>query len=81
MTEYDRYFCVQIRYVSKYEKMFEPHKWDVIVRVLKAPPSTHPSKSVSSRSTKSNRTSKSGTEYDLRCVSTKYVRKYVIKRN
>lgn len=25
----------QIRYVSKYEKMFEPHKWDVIVRVLK----------------------------------------------
>jgi len=59
----------QIRYVSKYEKMFEPHKWDVIVRVLKAPPSTHPSKSVSSRSTKSNRTSKSGTEYDLRSMT------------
>jgi len=61
----------QIRYVSKYEKMFEPHKWDVIVRVLKAPPppSTHNTKSVSSRSTKSNRTSKSGTEYDLRSMT------------
>merc|ERR1719244_1481615 len=43
----------QIRYVSKYEKMFEPHKWDVIVRVLKAP-SSIAGKSISSRSTKSN---------------------------
>merc|ERR1712112_435682 len=50
----------QIRYVSKYEKMFEPHKWDVIVRVLKAPGSI---------SGKSFRTSKSGTEYDLRSVA------------
>jgi len=58
----------QIRYVSKYEKMFEPHKWDVIVRVLKAP-SSIAGKSISSRSTKSNRTSKSGTEYDLRSMT------------
>jgi len=61
----------QIRYVSKYEKMFEPHKWDVIVRVLQAPGSVT-DKSVSSRSTKStksNRTSKSGTEYDLRSMA------------
>jgi len=57
----------QIRYVSKYEKMFEPHKWDVIVRVLKAP--SVAGKSISSRSTKSNRTSKSGTEYDLRSMA------------
>merc|ERR1719266_1531244 len=27
----------QIRYISKYEKMFEPHKWDVLVRVLQTP--------------------------------------------
>jgi len=58
----------QIRYVSKYEKLFEPHKWDVIVRVLQAPVSVG-GKSVSSRSTKSNRTSKSGTEYDLRSMT------------
>jgi len=58
----------QIRYVSKYEKLFEPHKWDVIVRVLKAPGSIG-GKSISSRSTKSNRTSKSGTEYDLRSMT------------
>jgi len=58
----------QIRYVSKYEKMFEPHKWDVIVRVLKAPGSIS-GKSFSSKSTKSYRTSKSGTEYDLRSVA------------
>merc|ERR1719268_259049 len=51
----------QIRYVSKYEKMFEPHKWDVIVRVLKAPGSIS-GKSFSSKSTKSYRTSRSGTE-------------------
>jgi len=60
----------QIRYVTKYEKMFEPHKWDVIVRVLKAPGSVS-GKSVSSKSTKSYRTSgsKSGTEYDLRSMA------------
>jgi len=58
----------QIRYVSKYEKMFEPHKWDVIVRVLQAPGSIS-GKSFSSKSTKSARTSKSGTEYDLRSVA------------
>merc|ERR1711970_1266558 len=58
----------QIRYVSKYKKMFEPHKWDVIVRVLKAPGSIS-GKSFSSKSTKSYRTSKSGTEYDLRSVA------------
>eukprot|EP00092_Neocalanus_flemingeri_P005446 GFUD01005869.1.p1 GENE.GFUD01005869.1~~GFUD01005869.1.p1 ORF type:complete len:775 (+),score=162.24 GFUD01005869.1:56-2380(+) len=58
----------QIRYVSKYEKMFEPHKWDVIVRVLKAPGSIS-GKSFSSKSTKSYKTSKSGTEYDLRSVA------------
>jgi len=60
----------QIRYVSKYEKLFEPHKWDVIVRVLKAPGSVS-GKSVSSKSTKSYRTSgsKSGTEYDLRSMA------------
>eukprot|EP00091_Calanus_sinicus_P019229 TRINITY_DN4736_c0_g1_i2.p1 TRINITY_DN4736_c0_g1~~TRINITY_DN4736_c0_g1_i2.p1 ORF type:complete len:711 (+),score=186.10 TRINITY_DN4736_c0_g1_i2:233-2365(+) len=60
----------QIRYVSKYEKMFEPHKWDVIVRVLKAPGSiSGKSFSSKSQSTKSYRTSKSGTEYDLRSVA------------
>lgn len=61
----------QIRYVSKYEKMFAPHKWDVIVRVLKAP-STLADQSITTRSTKSsksNRTSKSGTEYDLRSMT------------
>jgi len=57
----------QIRYISKYEKMFEPHKWDVLVRVLNTPGSIS-GKSVSSKSTKSARTSKSGTEYDLRSV-------------
>jgi len=57
----------QIRYISKYEKMFEPHKWDVLVRVLQTPGSIS-GKSVSSKSTKSFRTSKSGTEYDLRSV-------------
>ena len=25
----------QMRYTTTYEKIFEPHKWDVIVRVLK----------------------------------------------
>ena len=45
--------------------MFEPHKWDVLVRVLNTPGSIS-GKSVSSKSTKSARTSKSGTEYDLR---------------
>merc|ERR550532_1089571 len=58
----------QIRYVSKYEKMFEPHKWDVIVRVLKAPGSIS-GKSASSKSMSTYRTSKSGTEYDLRSVA------------
>jgi len=60
----------QIRYVTKYEKMFEPHKWDVIVRVLKAPGSVS-GKSVSSKSSKSYRTSgsKSATEYDLRSMA------------
>jgi len=57
----------QIRYISKYEKMFEPHKWDVLVRVLQTPGSIS-GKSLSSKSTKSFRTSKSGTEYDLRSV-------------
>jgi len=57
----------QIRYISKYEKMFEPHKWDVLVRVLQTPGSIS-GKSLSSKSTKSYRTSKSGTEYDLRSV-------------
>merc|ERR1711988_1772365 len=51
----------QIRYISKYEKMFEPHKWDVLVRVLQTPGSIS-GKSLSSKSTKS------GTEYDLRSV-------------
>lgn len=60
----------QIRYVTKYEKLFEPHKWDVIVRVLKAPGSVS-GKSMSSKSTRSYRTagSKSGTEYDLRSMA------------
>ena len=55
----------QIRYISKYEKMFEPHKWDVLVRVLQTPGSIS-GKSMSSKSSKSYKTSKSGTEYDLR---------------
>jgi len=58
----------QIRYISKYEKMFEPHKWDVLVRVLQTPGSIS-GKSVSSKSSKSYKTSKSGTEYDLRSVA------------
>jgi len=58
----------QIRYISKYEKMFEPHKWDVLVRVLQAPGSIS-GKSMSSKSSKSYKTSKSGTEYDLRSVA------------
>merc|ERR1719357_2288950 len=58
----------QMRYVSKYEKMFEPHKWDVIVRVLRAPGSIS-GKSASSKSLSTYRTSKSGTEYDLRSVT------------
>ena len=48
----------QMRYVSKYEKMFEPHKWDVIVRVLKAPGSI----SGKSASSKSMSTYRAGTE-------------------
>jgi hypothetical protein len=70
-TEEMTHAVSQIRYVSKYEKMFAPHKWDVIVRVLQAPSSIS-GKSVSSKSTKSfsQRTgSKSGTEYDLRSVA------------
>jgi hypothetical protein len=67
-TEEVTHAVSQIRYVSKYEKMFAPHKWDVIVRVLKAPSSVA-GKSISSRSTKSNRTSKTGTEYDLRSLA------------
>jgi len=58
----------QIRYISKYEKMFEPHKWDVLVRVLQTPGSIS-GKSLSSKSSKSYKTSKSGTEYDLRSVA------------
>lgn len=58
----------QIRYISKYEKMFEPHKWDVLVRVLQTPGSIS-GKSMSSKSSKSYKTSKSGTEYDLRSVA------------
>jgi hypothetical protein len=57
---------LQIRYVSRYEKMFEPHKWDVIVRVLQDPGSIS-GKSFSSKSSKSM-TSRSGTEFDLRSV-------------
>jgi len=57
----------QIRYVSRYEKMFEPHKWDVIVRVLGAPGSIS-GKSLSSKSSKSL-TSRSGTEFDLRSMT------------
>ena len=53
--------------MSRYEKMFEPHKWDVIVRVLQVPGSIS-GKSFSSKSSKSNMTSKSGTEFDLRSV-------------
>ncbi|XP_023328455.1 uncharacterized protein LOC111701405 [Eurytemora carolleeae] len=67
-TEEVTHAVSQIRYVSKYEKLFAPHKWDVIVRVLKAP-SSITGKSISSRSTKSNRTSKTGTEYDLRSLA------------
>merc|ERR1719150_2077525 len=58
----------QIRYISKYEKMFEPHKWEVLVRVLQTPGSIS-GKSMSSKSSKSYKTSKSGTEYDLRSVA------------
>jgi len=60
----------QIRYVTKYEKLFSPHKWDVIVRVLKAPGSIS-GKSISSKSSRTFMTegSKSGTEYDLRSVA------------
>merc|ERR1712130_1047416 len=39
----------QMRYTTTYEKIFEPHKWDVIVRVLKAPGSIS-GKSASSKS-------------------------------
>jgi hypothetical protein len=53
----------QIRYVSRYEKMFEPHKWDVIVRVLAAPPASVSGKSFSSKSTRS------GNEFDLRSMT------------
>jgi len=60
----------QMRYVSKYEKMFEPHKWDVIVRVLRGPGSiSGKSASSKSMSTYTRGTSKSGTEYDLRSVA------------
>jgi len=55
----------QIRYVSKYEKVFQPHQWDVIVRVLQAPSISN--KSVSSKSTRS--TSKSANEFDLRSMT------------
>ena len=59
----------QMRYVSKYEKMFEPHKWDVIVRVLKAPGSIS-GKSASSKSMSTYRAgTEAGTEYDLRSVA------------
>jgi hypothetical protein len=58
----------QMRYTTTYEKIFEPHKWDVIVRVLKAPGSIS-GKSASSKSMSTYRTSKSGTEYDLRSVA------------
>ena len=62
--------------MSKYEKLFAPHKWDVIVRVLKAP-SSITGKSISSRSTKSNRTSKTGTEYDLRYKDCCYFKLFI----
>jgi len=58
----------QMRYVSKYEKMFEPHKWDVIVRVLRGPGSVS-GKSTSSKSMSTYQTSRAGTEYDLRSVA------------
>merc|ERR1719462_228119 len=58
----------QMRYTTTYEKIFEPHKWDVIVRVLKAPGSIS-GKSASSKSMSTYKTSKSGTEYDLRSVA------------
>merc|ERR1711962_1750997 len=58
----------QMRYTTTYEKICEPHKWDVIVRVLKAPGSIS-DKSASSKSMSTYRTSKSGTEYDLRSVA------------
>merc|ERR1712038_1431545 len=58
----------QMRYTTTYEQIFEPHKWDVIVRVLKAPGSIS-GKSASSKSMSTYRTSKSGTEYDLRSVA------------
>merc|ERR1711962_558142 len=58
----------QMRYTTTYEKILEPHKWDVIVRVLKAPGSIS-DKSASSKSMSTYRTSKSGTEYDLRSVA------------
>jgi hypothetical protein len=59
----------QMRYSSKFEKVFEPAKWDVIVRVLQAP-GTFSAGTVSSKSTRSQRTSRSGaTEYDLRSMT------------
>jgi len=60
----------QMRYTTVYEKMFEPHKWDVIVRVLRAPGSIS-GKSASSRSVSgyTGRSGKSATEFDLRSVA------------
>lgn len=59
----------QMRYSSKFEKVFEPAKWDVIVRVLQAP-GTFSAGTISSKSTRSQRTSRSGaTEYDLRSMT------------
>jgi len=58
-----------MRYSSKFEKVFEPAKWDVIVRVLQAP-GTFSAGTISSKSTRSQRTSRSGaTEYDLRSMT------------
>ena len=55
-----------MRYSSRFEKVFEPAKWDVIVRVLQAPGAFSVG-TLSSKSTRSQRTSRSGqTEYDLR---------------
>ena len=60
----------QMRYSSRFEKVFEPAKWDVIVRVLQAP-GAFSAGTVSSKSTRSQRTSRSGhTEYDLRYCHT-----------
>jgi hypothetical protein len=59
----------QMRYSSKFEKVFEPAKWDVIVRVLQAP-GAFSGGTVSSKSTRSQITSRSGhTEYDLRSMT------------